>query len=94
MCNGIETFGLGTLRSYFRGIVDSGAALPGGNLNFDNPPLQCDRHGMSPIVRRQLGKDACDVAFDRFFRDRKLYSNLLIRIPCCNQPKNIEFPRR
>ena len=38
-------------------------------LQLDDPPLQCECHGVDPVIDAKLGKDAFDFALDRILGD-------------------------
>src|SRR5271165_1724476 len=59
---------------------------------FEDPALQSDRDCVGSIVCAQFGEDALNVALHRFFRDRKLSADLLVRVPGGDQPENVDFP--
>jgi hypothetical protein len=48
---------------------------------------------MRAVVCTKLTENACDVAFHRLFRERKLCGDLFVGIPTCNQAKNLDFAR-
>ena len=49
-------------------------------LKFDNSALQTYHRGVGSVVGAQFGEDVSNPALDRFFGDRQLIRDLLIRI--------------
>lgn len=55
-------------------------------LQFDDASLQCNRHRLGAIIGAELGEDVFDSALNRFFANREVSSNLLIRVSVRDQP--------
>src|SRR5262245_4311960 len=60
-------------------------------LQIDNPALDADHRGMSPIVGAQLGKDVLDATLYGVFGDRQLIGDLLVGIATGNQAEHLDF---
>src|SRR6185369_15863511 len=63
-----------------------------GLLKIDDPALEPDGDGVSPVVDAQLLKNVFDVTLDAFLGDVQLGSDLLIGVPTRNQLQHADFP--
>ncbi len=61
-------------------------------LQFDDSALQPYHGGVGSVVGAQFGEDVLDSAFDGFFGDGELISNLFVGIPGGNQTQDTDFP--
>src|ERR1700761_1576302 len=62
--------------------------------NRDESPLQSQRHRLGAIVRVQLGEDALEMAFGRFFADGQARGDLFVRLPMGYELQDFDFPAR
>src|SRR5262249_38279278 len=63
-------------------------------LGFYDSALNPDGAGVGPVFRAEPGEDVVDPPLDGLFRDRELRGDLLIGIPCSDQPEYLDFRRR
>ena len=63
-------------------------------LQFDNSPVQPDRHGMGAIVRPQLREDIRHVPFDGVLGEIELRRDLFIGVAGGDQPQDFNLTLR
>jgi hypothetical protein len=62
-------------------------------LQFDNSALHRDGDGVGSVICPELLQDVLHAALDRFFRDRQLRGDFLVRIPAGDQPQEVDLAR-